>query len=99
MKRDDLPGEEEQYAVFSALVRGMDGKPVTVRTFDLGGDKIARSLSGHNVEPTNPALPPSCSAWACAAYQLVKRSISRRPISSPPVLAPSNLGSSWRSAS
>ena len=56
MNRDDLPGEEEQYAVFSALVRGMDGKPVTVRTFDLGGDKIARSLSGHNVEPTNPAL-------------------------------------------
>ncbi|TMJ62447.1 MAG: phosphoenolpyruvate--protein phosphotransferase, partial [Alphaproteobacteria bacterium] len=56
MNRDDLPGEDEQYAVFSALVRGMDGKPVTVRTFDLGGDKIARSLSGHNVEPANPAL-------------------------------------------
>jgi phosphotransferase system enzyme I (PtsI) len=56
MNRDDLPGEEEQYAVFSALVRGMDGKPVTVRTFDLGGEKIARSLSGHNVEPANPAL-------------------------------------------
>ena len=56
MNRDDLPGEEEQYAVFSALVRGMDGKPVTVRTFDLGGDKIARSLSGHNTEPANPAL-------------------------------------------
>jgi len=56
MNRDDLPGEEEQYAVFSALVRGMNGKPVTVRTFDLGGEKIARSLSGHTVEPTNPAL-------------------------------------------
>jgi len=56
MNRDDLPSEDEQYAVFSALVRGMDGKPVTVRTFDLGGDKIARSLSGHNVEPANPAL-------------------------------------------
>src|SRR5438874_2992089 len=56
MNRDDLPGEDEQYAVFSALVRGMDGKPVTVRTFDLGGDKIARSLSGHSIEPANPAL-------------------------------------------
>jgi phosphotransferase system enzyme I (PtsI) len=56
MNRDDLPGEEEQYAVFSALVRGMEGKPVTVRTFDLGGEKIARSLSGHGAEPTNPAL-------------------------------------------
>jgi phosphoenolpyruvate-protein phosphotransferase (PTS system enzyme I) len=56
MNRDDLPGEDEQYAAFSALVRGMNGKPVTVRTFDLGGEKIARSLSGHTTEPTNPAL-------------------------------------------
>jgi phosphotransferase system enzyme I (PtsI) len=56
MNRDDLPGEDEQYAVFSALVRGMQGKPVTVRTFDLGGDKLARSLSDHYVQPDNPAL-------------------------------------------
>jgi len=56
MSRDDLPDEEEQYAIFSALVRGMDGKPVTVRTFDLGGEKIARSLTGHSAEATNPAL-------------------------------------------
>jgi phosphotransferase system enzyme I (PtsI) len=56
MNRDDLPGEEEQCAVYSALVRGMDGKPVTVRTFDLGSEKLARSLPGHRAEPTNPAL-------------------------------------------
>jgi phosphoenolpyruvate-protein phosphotransferase (PTS system enzyme I) len=56
LNRDDLPGEEEQYAVYSALVRGMDGKPVTVRTFDLGGEKLARSLAGHTAEPANPAL-------------------------------------------
>jgi phosphotransferase system enzyme I (PtsI) len=56
MNRDDLPGEEEQCAVYSALVRGMDGKPVTVRTFDLGGEKLARSLPGHAAEPANPAL-------------------------------------------
>ena len=56
MNRDDLPGEEEQYAVFSGLVRGMAGKPVTVRTFDLGGDKLARSMSDHYVPADNPAL-------------------------------------------
>ncbi|HEY3910581.1 MAG TPA: phosphoenolpyruvate--protein phosphotransferase [Stellaceae bacterium] len=56
MNRDDLPGEEEQYAVFSALVRGMQGKPVTVRTFDLGGDKLARSLADHFAPADNPAL-------------------------------------------
>jgi phosphotransferase system enzyme I (PtsI) len=56
MNRDDLPNEEEQYAVFSALVRGMDGQPVTVRTFDLGGEKLARSLNGYSTEAANPAL-------------------------------------------
>jgi phosphoenolpyruvate-protein phosphotransferase (PTS system enzyme I) len=56
MNRDDLPDEEEQYAVFSALVRGMEGKPVTVRTFDLGGEKLARSLTDHYVPADNPAL-------------------------------------------
>jgi len=56
MNRDDLPSEDEQYAIFSALVRGMEGRPVTVRTFDLGGEKIARPLSEHITEPANPAL-------------------------------------------
>jgi phosphotransferase system enzyme I (PtsI) len=56
MNRDDLPGEEEQYAIFSALVRGMDGRPITVRTFDLGGEKIARSLAEHGNGAANPAL-------------------------------------------
>jgi phosphotransferase system enzyme I (PtsI) len=56
MNRDDLPGEEEQYAVFSALVRGMAGKPVTIRTFDLGGDKLARSFANHYTASDNPAL-------------------------------------------
>jgi phosphoenolpyruvate-protein phosphotransferase (PTS system enzyme I) len=57
MNRDDLPGEEEQYAVFSALVRGMQGNPVTIRTFDLGGDKIASAVSGYaGEEGGNPAL-------------------------------------------
>ena len=56
MNRDDLPGEDEQYAVFSALVHGMEGRPVTVRTLDLGGEKVARSLSDHIAESANPAL-------------------------------------------
>jgi phosphotransferase system enzyme I (PtsI) len=56
MNRDDLPGEDEQYSVFSALMRGMDGRPVTVRTFDLGSEKIARSLSEQVEECANPAL-------------------------------------------
>jgi phosphoenolpyruvate-protein phosphotransferase (PTS system enzyme I) len=56
MNRDDLPGEEEQYGVYVGLVRGMDGRTVTVRTLDVGGDKIAASLSDYAGEAANPAL-------------------------------------------
>ncbi len=44
MNRDDIPSEDEQYQALAAIVRGMDGQPVTVRTLDIGGDKIAPSL-------------------------------------------------------
>src|SRR5215472_8177463 len=56
MNRDDLPGEDEQYAAYAALVRGMEGKPVTIRTLDLGCEKIAPALSGRMPAPDNPAL-------------------------------------------
>jgi phosphoenolpyruvate-protein phosphotransferase (PTS system enzyme I) len=56
MNRDDLPGEDEQYAAFAALVRGMDGKLVTIRTLDLGGEKIAPALANRTAAPDNPAL-------------------------------------------
>lgn len=41
MNRADLPDEDEQYEAYAQLVRGMDGKPVTIRTLDIGGDKMA----------------------------------------------------------
>ncbi|MGH7099845.1 MAG: phosphoenolpyruvate--protein phosphotransferase [Stellaceae bacterium] len=56
MNRDDLPGEDEQHEIFAALVRGMGGLPVTLRTLDLGGEKFARALSGLATEAANPAL-------------------------------------------
>ena len=49
MNRDDLPGEEEQYQALKAIVEGMEGRPVTMRTLDIGGDKLARPrTSGHS---------------------------------------------------
>jgi phosphotransferase system enzyme I (PtsI) len=56
MNRDDLPGEDEQYAAYATLVRGMEGKPVTIRTLDLGCEKIAPALAGRIAAPDNPAL-------------------------------------------
>ncbi|MGE5518110.1 MAG: phosphoenolpyruvate--protein phosphotransferase [Bacteroidota bacterium] len=54
MNRDDIPGEEEQFLVMKELVTRMAGRPVTIRTLDVGGDKLARSLG---IQPgANPAL-------------------------------------------
>jgi phosphotransferase system enzyme I (PtsI) len=39
MGRDQLPTEEEQYEAYKAVLEGMNGKPVVVRTLDIGGDK------------------------------------------------------------
>jgi phosphoenolpyruvate-protein phosphotransferase (PTS system enzyme I) len=39
MGREQLPTEEEQFEAYKAVLEGMDGKPVVVRTLDIGGDK------------------------------------------------------------
>lgn len=56
MNRDDLPSEQEQYEALRAIVEGMDGRPVTIRTIDVGGDKVAHALGRHFAEVANPAL-------------------------------------------
>jgi phosphotransferase system enzyme I (PtsI) len=57
MNREDLPEEEEQYEFFAGLVRGMGGRPVTLRTLDVGGDKLPEALASYAAsEAANPAL-------------------------------------------
>jgi phosphoenolpyruvate-protein phosphotransferase (PTS system enzyme I) len=57
MNREDLPDEEEQYQAYKTLVRGMEGKPVTIRTLDVGGEKLAAPLAESlGSESANPAL-------------------------------------------
>ncbi|MFY9288262.1 MAG: phosphoenolpyruvate-utilizing N-terminal domain-containing protein, partial [Alphaproteobacteria bacterium] len=41
MNRPDLPGEDEQYDVLKKLIHKMNGKPLTIRTLDVGGEKLA----------------------------------------------------------
>ncbi|WP_310832263.1 phosphoenolpyruvate--protein phosphotransferase [Paenibacillus pedocola] len=39
MGRDKLPSEEVQYNAYRTVLENMNGKPVVVRTLDIGGDK------------------------------------------------------------
>ena len=40
-----LPGEEEQYRAYRRMLEWADGRPVTIRTLDVGGDKPLRGLT------------------------------------------------------
>ncbi|MDT2848634.1 phosphoenolpyruvate--protein phosphotransferase [Vagococcus carniphilus] len=39
MDSPDFPNEDDQFEAYKAVLEGMDGKPVVVRTMDIGGDK------------------------------------------------------------
>lgn len=54
MGRDNFPTEEEQYEAYKAVLEGMDGKSVVVRTLDIGGDKTLPYLE--LPEEMNPFL-------------------------------------------
>src|SRR5512138_2414564 len=54
MNRNELPTEEEQYQVYSAVVRAMSPAVVTIRTLDVGGDKFIPDLNLD--DELNPAL-------------------------------------------
>jgi len=57
LDRGDMPDEREQYESYKKVVKGMGGRPVTIRTFDLGNDKDVHSdgMAAERVK-TNPAL-------------------------------------------
>ena len=40
MIRSNFPSKEEQYIIYRRLVEGMPGKEITLRTLDIGGDKV-----------------------------------------------------------
>jgi phosphotransferase system enzyme I (PtsI) len=55
--RGDMPSEDEQFEAYRKTVKGMQGRPITIRTFDLGNDKNVHSddsLSDRKRD--NPAL-------------------------------------------
>ena len=56
LNREGLPSEDEQFEAYRSVAAGMEGKPVTIRTFDLGADKQKEGLDGLARVAPNPAL-------------------------------------------
>ncbi len=55
LQTDELPSEELQLENYVAALRMLDGKPLTIRTLDLGMDKQHAARLGHDTA-ANPAL-------------------------------------------
>jgi len=78
MNRDRLPSEDEQFESYSKVARAMKGKPVVIRTLDIGADKVLNASARQSltmagdggdapsVEP-NPALGLRAIRY-CLAY-------------------------------
>ncbi len=56
MNRPTLPDEEEQYVMLRKIVDKLDGLPLTIRTLDVGGEKLASAIGDALGESANPAL-------------------------------------------
>ena len=55
-KRESLFSEEAQFKAYKAVLETMQGKPVTIRTLDAGGDKVLRFTDLPLTEEKNPLL-------------------------------------------
>ena len=68
MNSDHLPTEEEQYQAYRVVAEKMQGKPVTIRTMDIGGDKELPYMD--LPKELNPFL-----GWRAIRISLVKQDI------------------------
>ena len=70
MNRDTLPSEDEQFETYRLVAKALAGKPVTIRTLDIGADKTARALVGSERQTPNPALGLRAIRYCLADPQL-----------------------------
>lgn len=56
MNRSELPGEDEQFEAYRKVVQALKGRPVTIRTIDIGADKTLNSGLAPAASTANPAL-------------------------------------------
>jgi phosphotransferase system enzyme I (PtsI) len=68
MNRKVLPTEDEQFEAYRDVAKAMDGRPVVIRTLDLGADKAI--AEGAAADMPNPALGLRAIRYCLAEPQL-----------------------------
>lgn len=64
--------EEEQFLAYKKVLQIMENKPVTIRTLDVGGDKLINSVDVPNLEEKNPLMGLRAVRLSLAYPQLFK---------------------------
>ncbi len=70
LDRKTVPSEEEHYRAYKQVLEAMGGRPVTIRTLDLGGDKVPSKVK-HEKEP-NPAMGLRAIRYCLAHRELFR---------------------------
>jgi phosphotransferase system enzyme I (PtsI) len=79
MNRDgELPGEDEQYEAYRTAVEAMQGRPVTIRTVDIGADKALDRMSANELRhehALNPALGLRAIRWSLSEPAMFRQQL------------------------
>jgi phosphotransferase system enzyme I (PtsI) len=79
MNRDgELPGEDEQFEAYRTAVVAMRGRPVTIRTVDIGADKALDRMSANELRhehALNPALGLRAIRWSLSEPAMFRQQL------------------------
>lgn len=73
-----LPGEDEQFEAYRAVVDALKGLPLTIRTVDIGADKPLERMSAHELRhehTLNPALGLRAIRWSLSEPEMFARQL------------------------
>ena len=76
MNKKRMPSENEQYDSLKKTLKYLKGKPLTIRTLDVGNDKKVPSIDRYLTKSPNPALGLRAIRLTLAFPKIFKRQIS-----------------------
>jgi len=74
----ELPGEDEQFEAYRAVVESMKGLPVTIRTVDIGADKPLERMTVNELRhehALNPAMGLRAIRWSLSEPAMFRQQL------------------------